>query len=94
MCKRKEVILMNLELFSNPEYEDYQVKVIAPTHTYGTVTDFDSDYAFEVDYDEYDLSGKWEYRVVVKDETLATFDNIEDAVSFIEETDFDFYEME
>ena len=51
---------MNLEFFSNPEYEDYQVKVIAPTHTYGTVTDFNSEYTFEVEYDEYDMSGKVE----------------------------------
>ena len=54
------MIIMNLEFFSNPECEDYQVKVIAPTHTYGTVTDFNSEYTFEVEYDEYDMSGKVE----------------------------------
>lgn len=88
------MIIMNLEFFSNPEYKDYQVKVIAPTHTYGTVTDFNSAYAFEVDYDEYDLSGNWEYMVVVKDETLASFDNMEDVVDFIKKTDFSFYVIE
>ncbi len=85
---------MNLELFTNPEYEEYQVKVIAPTHTYGTVTGFSSNYEFSVDYDEYDMSGKWEYLVVVDNETIANFNNLEDTIEFIENTDFDFYEVD
>ena len=55
---------------------------------------FNSEYTFEVEYDEYDMSGKWEYMVVVKDETLASFDNMEDVIDFIGKTDFDFYIVE
>lgn len=47
-----------------------------------------------MEYDEYDMSGKWEYMVVVKDETLASFDNMEDVIDFIGKTDFDFYIVE
>lgn len=47
-----------------------------------------------MEYDEYDMSEKWEYMVVVKDETLASFDNMEDVIDFIGKTDFDFYIVE
>ena len=79
---------MNLDLFLDPENKEHLVKVIAPTHTYGTVTGFDSDYDFEVDYDEYDMAGEWEFLVVVNDKTLATFNNMEDTREFIVSTNF------
>ncbi len=82
---------MNLDLFLDPEHENYQVEVIAPTHTYGTVYSFDSRYAFEVDSDEYDTIGEWEYLVVVNGETIASFNTLDETRRFIVNTDFDFY---
>lgn len=40
---------------------------------------------------EYNMSRKWEFNVVVKDEMLTALDNIEDGIAFIEKTDFNFY---
>lgn len=67
---------MDITKFLDKSNQKYQLKVIAPTHTYGTVYGLDSKYDFEVEYDEYDTISDWEYAVVVDRNILATFHNV------------------
>jgi hypothetical protein len=79
---------MKLEKFLDSENKKYQLKVIAPTHTYGTVYGTNSKYDFEINFEEYDTHAEWEYFVEVNGEILSSFNNLHDACSYIEENNF------
>lgn len=79
---------MNLVEFLNPNNKKYQLKVIVPTHTYGTVYNLDSKYNFEVNFDEYDKNSDWEYYIEIDGEFITSFESIEDAQEFIQKNKF------
>lgn len=78
---------MDIEKFLDYKNKKYQIKVIAPTHTYGTIYSLDSKYDFEIDYDEYDTEAEWEYIIEIDGSVIATFDNIENTKQFIASLD-------
>lgn len=74
---------MDSNKFLDPDNKDYQIQVIAPTHTYGNMNSLDSKFDFDIYDDEYDTEGLWEYNVVINGETLATFFDLEDVKDYI-----------
>ena len=74
---------MDINKFLDPDNKDYQIQVIAHTHTYGNMKSLDSKFDFDIYDDEYDTEGLWEYNIVVKDETIATFNQLEDVNEYI-----------
>lgn len=78
---------MKLESFLNPENNKYQIQVIAPTFTYGTMYSLDSKYDFEINFDEYDTSSDWEFNVLIEGEIIATFNTLREIRNYIIELD-------
>lgn len=79
---------MNINDFLDASNKKYQIQVIAPTHTYGTMYSLDSKFDFEIDYDEYDTSDKWEFNIIVEGKTIATLNTTEEVKDYIEKSDF------
>ena len=52
-------------MFLDPSNDDYQIQVIAPTHTYGVMHSIDSSYDFDIQFDEYDPEGLWEFNIII-----------------------------
>lgn len=48
----------------------------------------DSKFDFEIDYDEYDTSDKWEFNIIVEGKTIATLNTTEEVKDYIEKSDF------
>lgn len=76
---------MSIQKFLDPDNKNYQIQVIAPTHTYGMMNSLESKYDFEIDYDEYDSEGLWVFNVIVNNEVIATFNDLEDVREYLEE---------
>lgn len=74
---------MNTHQFFDPNNQDYQIQVIAPTHTYGIVNSLESRYDFEVTFDEYDPEGLWEYNIIIKGEIVETFNHLEEVEEYL-----------
>lgn len=74
---------MSIQKFLDPDNKNYQIQVIAPTHTYGMMKSLDSKYDFEIDYDEYDPEGLWAFNVIVNNEVIAAFNNLEDVREYL-----------
>ena len=74
---------MDMTEFLNQNNPNYQIKVIAPTHTYGVMNSLDSKYDFDINFDEYNPEGTWEYNIEVNGQTIATFFHLEDVKNYL-----------
>ena len=74
---------MDSNKFLDPDNKDYQIRDTAPTHTYGIMKSLDSKFDFDIYDDEYDTEGLWEYNIVVKDEIIATFNQLEEVKEYL-----------
>lgn len=77
-------IQITLDDFLDKNNKKYQIQVIAPTTTYGTMCSFDSQFDFDIVFDEYDKVAEWEFNVVINGEIVASFSSIEETREHIE----------
>ena len=74
---------MDSSKFLDLDNKDYKIQVVAPTYTYGTMKSLDSKFDFDIYDDEYDTEELWEYNIVVKDEIIATFNQLEEVQEYL-----------
>ena len=78
---------MDIQMFLDPSNDDYQIQVIAPTHTYGVMHSFDSSYDFDIQFDEYDPEGLWEFNIIINGKIVKTFNHIDDVKQYLQKTE-------
>lgn len=78
---------MDIQMFLDPSNDDYQIQVIAPTHTYGVMHSFDSSYDFDIQFDEYDPEGLWEFNIIINGKIVKTFNHIDDVKKYLQKTE-------
>lgn len=74
-------------MFLDPSNDDYQIQVIAPTHTYGVMHSIDSSYDFDIQFDEYDPEGLWEFNIIINGKIVKTFNHIDDVKQYLQKTE-------
>ena len=78
---------MDIQMFLDPSNDNYQIQVIAPTHTYGVMHSFDSSYDFDIQFDEYDPEGLWEFNIIINGKTVKTFNHIDYVKKYLQKTE-------
>ena len=78
---------MDIQMFLDPSNDDYQIQVIAPTHTYGVMHSIDSSYDFDIQFDEYDPEGLWEFNIIINGKIVKTFNHIDDVKQYLQKTE-------
>ena len=78
---------MDIQMFLDPSNDSYQIQVIAPTQTYGVMHSFDSSYDFDIQFDEYDPVGLWEFNIIINGKIVKTFNHIDDVKQYLQKTE-------